>query len=146
MIVILLNMIIGKSSKLYNELYDDGVIFATPSLDYEYSRGYAHILITGQSPKPEEVYERFKQVVSNMRNSELDINEFNRIKKRIYGEYVKEYNDTANISRMFLADFFKGINSFDYLEEMTTISKEYVQQVLKNVFNEQKMIISVIKK
>ena len=145
-IEILLNMIIGKSSKLYNELYNDGVIFATPSLDYEYSRGYAHILITGQSPKPEEVYERFKQVVSNMRNSELDINEFNRIKKRIYGEYVKEYNDTANISRMFLADFFKGINSFDYLEEMTTISKEYVQQVLKNVFNEQKMIISVIKK
>ena len=71
---------------------------------------------------------------------------FNRIKKRIYGTYVKEYNDTADISRMFLADFFKGINSFDYLEEIATINKAYVQQVLKDVFDEQKMIISVIKK
>ena len=47
---------------------------------------------------------------------------------------------------MFLADFFKGINSFDYLEEIATINKAYVQQVLKDVFDEQKMIISVIKK
>ena len=145
-IEILLNMIIGKSSKLYKELYDEGIAYVTPSLDYEYSRGYAHILITGQSTQPEEVYKRFKQTVSNMKNSELDEKEFNRIKKRIYGTYVKEYNDTAGISRMFLADFFKGINSFDYLEEIATINKAYVQQVLKDVFDEQKMIISVIKK
>ena len=46
---------------------------------------------------------------------------------------------------MFLADSFKGINSFDYLEEISTINKGYVLQVLKDVFKEQKMIISVIK-
>jgi len=47
---------------------------------------------------------------------------------------------------MFLADFFKEINSFDYLEEMTTINEQYVEQVLKEVFDDKKMIISVIKK
>ncbi len=142
-IEILLNMILGKSSKLYKELYDEGLLFATPSLDYEYARGYAHILITGQSPEPEKVYEKFKQTVSNMK---IDSNEFNRIKKRIYGEYVKEYNDTADIARMFLADFFKEINSFEFLEEITVINEEYVEQVLKDVFNDKKMVISVIKK
>lgn len=145
-IEILLNMIIGKSSKLYKELYDEGAIFAVPGLDYEYAKGYAHILITGQSPQPEKVYEKFKNAVSEMKKSPIDSNEFNRIKKRIYGDYVKEYNNTADIARMFLADFFKEINSFDYLEEITTINEEYVQQILKNVFDEQKMIISVIKK
>ena len=142
-IEILLNMILGKSSKLYKELYDEGLLFATPSLDYEYTRGYAHILITGQSPEPEKVYEKFKQTVSNMK---IDSNEFNRIKKRIYGEYVKEYNDTADIARMFLSDFFKEMNSFDFLEEITVINEEYVEQVLKDVFNDKKMVISVIKK
>ena len=142
-IEILLNMILGKSSKLYKELYDEGLLFATPSLDYEYTRGYAHILIIGQSPEPEKVYEKFKQTVSNMK---IDSNEFNRIKKRIYGEYVKEYNDTADIARMFLSDFFKEMNSFDFLEEITVINEEYVEQVLKDVFNDKKMVISVIKK
>jgi len=145
-IEILLNMIIGKSSKLYKELYDEGLLFSVPSIDYEFSRGYAHILVTGQSPEPEKVYEKFKDTVSKMKESSIDIEEFNRIKKRIYGEYVKEYNDTADIARMFLADFFKEINSFDYLEEIPTINTQYLEQILKNVFDDKKMIISVIKK
>lgn len=139
-------MIIGKSSKLYKELYDEGLLFSVPSIDYEFSRGYAHILVTGQSPEPEKVYEKFKDTVSKMKESSIDIPEFNRIKKRIYGEYVKEYNDTADIARMFLADFFKEINSFDYLEEIPTINEQYLEQILKNVFDDKKMIISVIKK
>lgn len=145
-IEILLNMILGKSSKLYKELYEQGILFVTPSLDYEFARGYAHILITGQSPAPEKVYEKFKQKVEEMRNEPIDSQEFNRIKKRIYGGFVKEYNDTADIARMFLSDFFKEINSFDYLEEMTTINEQYVEQVLKDVFDDTKMVISVIKK
>ena len=142
-IEILLNMIIGKSSKLYKELYNNEMLFGVPSLDYEFSRGYAHILITGQSPDPEKVYERFKQTVANMK---IDSKEFNRIRKRIYGEYIKEYNDVEDIARMFLSDFFKEMNSFDFLEEITVINEEYVEQVLKDVFNDKKMVISVIKK
>ena len=68
-----------------------------------------------------------------------------RIIKMIYGEYVKEYNDIVDISRMFLADYFKGINSFDYLEEISTINVEYLNQVLKDVFNEKNMVLSVVK-
>ena len=143
---ILLNMIIGKSSKLYKELYEDGLLYATPSLDYEFSKDYAHILITGQSPNPEKVYEKFRQKVDNMKSNIIDSQEFNRIKKRIYGEYIKEYNDVSNIARMFLADFFKEINSFDYLEEMLIINEQYVDQVLKSVFDDTKMVLSVIKK
>ena len=145
-IEILLNMIMGKSSKLYKELYDEGLLFAVPSLDYEFARGYAHVLITGQSPEPEKVYEKFKKAVEKMKNSTIDTKEFNRIKKRIYGEYVKEYNDVEDIARMFLADYFKEINSFDYLEEISTINEQYVEQILKQVFDDKKMVISVIKK
>ena len=145
-IEILLNMIIGKSSKLYKELYDEGLLFTVPGMDYEYAVGYAHILITGQSKNPDKVYEKFVQEISNMKENGIDANEFNRIKKRIYGTYVKEYNDVADIARMFLADYFKEINSFDYLEEITTINEQYVQQILKDVFDENKMINSVIKK
>ena len=65
--------------------------------------------------------------------------------QRIYGNYVKEYDDVVSISRMFLSDYFKGINSFDYLEEINTINVDYLNQVLKDVFNEKNMILSVVK-
>ena len=63
----------------------------------------------------------------------------------IYGQYLKEYNDVSTISKMFLADYFKGINSFDYLEEIEGINVENLNQVLNDVFKEEKMVLSIVK-
>ena len=145
-IEILLNMIIGKSSKLYQELYNNGILYTVPSFDYEFSRDYAHILITGQSKEPEKVYEKLKQEIEKVKQDGINSEEFERIKKMLYGAYVREYDEPGDIARMFLADFFKGINSFEYLEELTIINEQYVEQILKETFNENKMVISVIKK
>ncbi len=142
---ILLTLLFGRSSELYQELYKEGVLFGAPSLDYEYGKNYAHVLITGQSPNPEKLYERFKQQVRKFKQNGINESDFERIKKTIYGRYVKEYNDVQDIARMFLADYFKGINSFDYLEEIDGVNVEYLNQVLNFVFKEDKMVISIVK-
>ena len=143
-IEILLNMVLGKSSRLYKKLYEDSLLLAQPSLDYEFTKEYAHIMITGQSKNPEIINEEFKKEVKRLKENGIDEKHFNRIKKKIYGDYIAEYNDVGTIARMFLADSFKGINSFDYLEKYNEISKEYTEQILKEVFKEDKMILSVI--
>ena len=143
-IEILLNLLIGRSSKLYEELYNNGIIFAQPSLDYEFTNIYAHVLISGQSNEPEKVYEKFKQQVEEIKKQGIPENDFNRLKKMIYGGYIKEYNDVVDEARMFLADYFKGINSFDYLEEIEGITVEYLEQILKDVFKKEKMVLSVV--
>lgn len=144
-IEILLNIIMGRSSKLYKELYNEGLIYSGASLDYEFSKTYAHILIAGQSTDPEKLYEKFKVRVKELIENGIDENDFERNKKMIYGGYVKEYNDVTDIARMFLADYFKGINSFDYIEEINSINVEYLNQVLKDVFKENKMVLSIVK-
>ena len=143
-IEILLNLLIGASSELYKKLYDMGNCFSVPSIEYESDKNYAHILIIGQSNEPEELYKMFKEEVEKFIQKGVNEEDFERTKKMIYGEYVKEYN-VVNIYRMFLSDYFKGINSFDYLEEINTINVEYLNQVLKDVFNEKNMILSVVK-
>lgn len=145
-IEILLNLILGRSSSLYKELYNEGVIFAQPSLEYEFTNDYAHILITGQATNTEELFNRFKNEISEMKQNGINEDDFDRIKKMIYGGYVKEYNDVSEIARMFLADSFKGINSFDYIEEIGSVNVEYGKQVLDTVFNENKMVLSTVKK
>ena len=145
-IEILLNILIGASSELYKKLYDIGNCYSAPSIEYDFDSNYAHILITGQSNNPEELYNMFKeQVKKSIDTTGINKQDFERTRKMIYGEYVKEYNDITDISRMFLSDYFKGINSFDYLEEINTINVEYLNQVLKDVFNEKNMILSVVK-
>ena len=144
-IEILLNMIIGKSSDTYKELYESGTLVSQPDMDYEFSKEYAHILISGQSNDPEKVKNKIENIVKKYQKSGLDAEHFNRIRKKIYGNYVVEYNNVGNIARMFLADSIKEINSFDYIEKFNEVTKEYTEDVLKNVFKRENMIMSVVK-
>ena len=143
-IEILLSMLLGNSSDLYKKLYEDGLLMQTTGNDYEFSKSYAHIMINGQSKEPRKVYEEFKNKLEEVKKDGLNSVDFERTKKMIYGRYTKEYNDVGDIARMFLADYFKGINSFEYLEEISTVTKEYAEQILNDVFKEEKMIISIV--
>ena len=142
---ILLDLIFGKSSKLYKKLYEDGKIFGEPSLSYEIGRKYSHILIAGQSNEPNFVYEEFKKTVEKMQKEGINIEDFKRLKKKEYGEYIREYNDDSDIARMFLTDALKGICTFDYLEEINRINVEYLNQMLESVFKKEKMVLSIVK-
>ena len=62
-IEILLYMLIGKSSKLYQKLYNENLLIAQPDLDYEFSKEYAHITISGQSNDPKKLAKEFKKEV-----------------------------------------------------------------------------------
>ena len=71
--------------------------------------------------------------------------EFNRIKKKLYGEFVKSYNDANNIATSFVQNYFRNINPFDYFEEFKGLDKNYTMQVLKDVFQKEKQIVSIVK-
>ena len=144
-IEILLNILFGQSSDLYKKLYNDGVLYSSPMLEYEFAKEYAHVLITGQAKEPEIVYNEFINEVKVLKEKGIKESDFTRIKKMIYGSYIKEYDGPQDIARMFLADYFKGINSFDYLEEADSVNLDYAKQVLDEVFNEDKMVLSVVK-
>ena len=144
-IEILLNIIAGKSSKLYKELYEKGMVMSPLDLDYEFSKQYAHIAISGQSNEPERVMEELKKEIEKLKKEGLESEQFERIKKKIYGDYITEYNDISGVARMLMADYFKGINSFEYIENHKQVTKEYTEKILKEIFDENKMVISIVK-
>ncbi len=145
-IEIILNILIGESSETFKELYEAGFLFNVPDLSYEFGNDYAHILISEKSNNPEEVYKKVKEKIKELMLNGVPNNDFNRIKKMIYGEYIKEYDDVSEIARMFLSDFMKGLNSFEYLEEIQKIDLNYINDVLKKNFKKEKMVLSVVRK
>lgn len=143
-IEVLLNMLIGKSSDLYKKLYNEGVLMSEPSFDYEFASEYAHILVSGSSKKTEVVQEELLKTIKAFKEN-LNEEDFNRMKKKVYGDYVASYNSVSDIARMFMSDYFKGINSFDYVEEYQTVTIEYAKQILMEIFDEKNEIISIVR-
>ena len=142
-IEILMNMFIGKSSDVYQNLYNEGIILAQPDLDYEFEKDYAHALIMGQTTNPKRVKEEILKEIEKQKEN-FDVESFERIKKKIYGEYVTEYNNVSDIARMFLSDYFKGINSFEYVEQYQAVTVEFTKEVLNELFDEKRCILSVV--
>ena len=138
---IIYNSILGKCSKPYQELYNKGLLMREMDCDYEFSYQYSHILFSGESNKPKEIYEF---IIDKLQNEEITQEDFERSKKRIYGEFVTEYDDVERVGRMFLADSVRGINSLDYIEELQKITLEYVRKLQKEIFKKEDSILSII--
>ena len=144
-IEILCDLIIGISSNLYKHLYEENIIYSKPTYEFDFSKDYAHILLTGQSKRPEKLFEEWKKEVEKFKENGINEEDFERIKKKIYGGYIRDFNEVGDIARMFLSDYFKGINSFDYLEEIEGINVDYANQVLNDIFKLENMVISIVR-
>ena len=142
---ILGEIIMGKSSKLFKRLYDEKLITSSLGFSYEYGRTFSHFIIQGVSEEPEKVIEEIKNEIEFFKARGISDEDFERTKKKIYGEYVKDFNDPDIIAARVLADYFNNINTFSFFEEFDCIRKEDLMDVLKSVFNEDKKVISIVR-
>ena len=138
-------ILFSKSSKLYKKLYENGKIFAEPTCNYEFSKTFSHILIQFQTKDIDEVVEEIINEINNLKKNGIDSIDFERAKRRVYGDLVRDFNEVSTIATIMVADYFKNINSFDYFEEFNSINKEYLEEILKELWIESKRVVSVVK-
>jgi predicted Zn-dependent peptidase len=144
-IKILLEMIMGRSSELYTRLYNEGLINRTFEFDYTSEENYAFSLFGGESPNPEKVREIICDKISGIYEDGLDRNSFERIRKALYGRFIRQFNSVERISHTFISVYFKNINMFDYLDAYDKIIFEYVEGLYREHFNLDNLAMSVIK-
>ena len=142
---IILEILLGKSSELYKKLYENKDLIVPLDYDYEFSQSYSHIIISSQAKDPKKIFEEIKKQVKKYIESGIHEEKFERIKKKIYGEYVMQYNDIDVISRNLLADHFKGIKPFEFIEEFKSLNINYANEILRKMFKEENMVISIVK-
>ena len=139
------NILFGKSSETFEKLYEEGKLISAPTIDYEKKKTYSHVMIQFQTDDIEDVIKEITNKIETIKINGILEEDFQRIKKKIYGEIVKDYNDVSNIATSLVSDYFKNINSLDYFNAINEIDKSYIEKVLKEVFVENLKVISVIK-
>lgn len=142
---LLMSMIIGKSSELYTELYDKGLINSTFEMDFSIEKSYAYSMMGGESINPEAVKDRIIREIHKMRDNGLDQKILDRLLKASKGRFLRQMNSLESISRMFINLHIKGVTMFDYLNVYDTISFDYITDVFDKHFDFERMALSVIK-
>lgn len=142
---IALELIAGKSSDLYENLYNKGLVTREFGLSFSYEEDYAYTSFDVETSNYNEVVTNVINKIEDLKTNGIDSEEFERVKKMLYGNFVKGFNDVSKIATMVVSDYFKGINSFDYVDAYNKIDKEFVEDTIKKHFNKDKMAISVVK-
>ncbi|NSW90725.1 MAG: insulinase family protein [Firmicutes bacterium] len=141
---ILLEIFMGRSSQLYNKLYEEGLINNTFEFDYTAEENYAYSTIGGESIEPGKVKEKIIDTVCFLLKDGLNKEDFQRVKKSLYGKLIRWFNSLEKVSEMFISGYFKGINIFDYFNIYDKINLEYLNHVMKGHFNLDRFAVSVI--
>ena len=144
-IQILLEMLVGGSTKLYEDLYNEGLVNKELGTDFSSEEDYAFSAISGEAKEPDKVIERINERIKELKEKGLDEEEFERTKKMLYGRFVRGFEDVSTIANMFVNDFFRGVNTSTYVEAYKNMNKEYVEDVLINHFDFEKQAVSIVR-
>lgn len=141
---ILLKLIFGKGTAIYKELYEKGLINDSFSVDYTMQPDYAFSEISGESKNPKEVYDKILNEIKRIRNEGISVEDYERAKKVLWGEYIRTYNDIEEFSHAFLSMYMMGVDLLNYEEVYKSVTFEDIQKRFENHFNIENAALSVI--
>ena len=141
---ILMQMLFGKSSKLYRELYEKGLINNSFSLEYTMQPDYGYSSIDGESAEPKTVYNAVLDEIERVRKEGLCKKDFERMKKVMWGRYIRSQNDVEDFAGTFLQLHFMGIDYFNYYDVYKTVTFEDVKKRFEEHFVKERSALSVI--
>lgn len=142
---LLLDIIFGKSSELFEDLYDKGLIDDSFGGEYSGDLNYGHTIIGGKSKNPKEVLKITNNYIEKKIKEGLNKEDFQRIKKKQIGENLSYFNSIEFIGSSFISYFFKGINFIEYIDVLKETSFEKVEERFKNHFLKERQVLSIIK-
>ena len=141
---IFLTNILGNGSDFYMKLYEDGVIGKNFGYDYNYGPGYGHIIIGGESEKPEEAYSLLKEELIGSSLKEISKEDFYRIKRKLKGESLIYLNSLEYIANAYITAHYKGIGFFNYFKELEAFDYEKYLRMQKNYNFQGKSVLSAV--
>lgn len=133
---LLLDILLGKSTGLYYQLYEEGLINDHFGVSYTGEEGYGHVIIGGETPDPGRLYTALLSGIQDSRARGIDPEDFHRQKNKMLGEFLKSFNSLEFIANNFLTYHFKDINFFDYIDVLSQVTLEEVQERLQGLFQE----------
>ncbi len=141
---VLIDTILGKTSQLYNGLYESGLIDATFSASYTSEDNFAYTMMGGDTDNPKKLNEAIFKGLGAMAKRGIDAAAFERKKRKMLGGFLRHF-DSAESRAISLASFLqKRVNIFDYLKVINGLKAEAAQERLCEHLRREFSAVSVI--
>lgn len=141
---ILLEVLAGKTSPLYKDLFEKGLINTGFGTEYFTGYGFESILFEGESRDPHAAAQLIKNEIRRLREEGIDPSIFEASRKKLYGREIMAFNDVDQIANAMISNYFSGFSLFDALALYPQITLEDIENRLRSTMEEQYAALSVV--
>ncbi len=138
---ILIELLFGKSSAFYEELYNQGLINNGFSYEYEAVPMYAYTALMGESTDPYAV----RDAIARTAKAPVITDEaLNKVKKSLIGRYLRQFNGVEWLANNIMSMLLYDINVFDYIDLVGAVTVDTLMARAAEHFTDDKLCINVV--
>lgn len=139
---VLLDLLFGKSSENYNQLYNEGLIDETFSYDYTQEQGFGFAMIGGDTGDADKLADKLeKMLLEAKKGSVISEEQLERAKKKKIGSFLRAVNSPEYIANQFTRYAFNDMNLFDVVPTLEKITLKDVQSLASEVISEERFSV-----
>ena len=140
----LMHMLAGRSSALYNTLYAEGLIDASFDWDYDCEHDYGFAMFEGRSNSPDRLVERVAEGIDSFLGAGVDPDEFERTRRRVIGSMLRSFDSLEFIAYNFLTYHFRNMRLIESVDAAKSIAPGEAEAVARDLFDPDLLAVSVI--
>lgn len=139
---VFLDMLFGKSSTYYSELYNDGLIDETFHYDYTQENGFGFLTVGGDTEKPDELAEKVQSLLLKAKQQSLFTEEgLERTKKKKIGAFLRAINSPEFIANQFTRYAFNEMDLFEVVPTLESLKFDDIQTVASTIISEERFTV-----
>ncbi len=131
---LMLRIQFGSMSPWYKKALEEGIINMSFGFEvFSSDLGYFSILFSGESDRPDELYESLVKEIEDCKTKPVDAELFAILQKEKYGTEVFKYNQVTNCTETMCFHYIQGLNCFDsfkFMAELTVDDIENAKRLL----------------
>ncbi|GHH96588.1 EF-P 5-aminopentanol modification-associated protein YfmH [Neobacillus kokaensis] len=139
---LMLDLLFGKSSNHYYELYNDGLVDDSFSFDYTQEQGFGFAMVGGDTTNPDELAERIEKILLSAKTKgSFTEEQLDRAKKKKIGAFLRAVNSPEYIANQFTRYAFNDMDLFDVVPTLEGISLSDVESLAGEVISEERFSV-----
>lgn len=139
-----LDAVLGRSSDTFQELYEEGLIDDGFGARYSCDTRFAHTVMGGETPDPDRLEKRLKEVLLQAAGRGVDPESFERLRRREVGEFVAAMDSPEMVANSLAVLHFRGVTPLDYLDVLQKLDHRFASEALRDHVAEERMAVSVV--
>jgi predicted Zn-dependent peptidase len=139
---VMLDILFGKSSENYTELYAEGLIDDTFSYDYSQEQGFGFAMVGGDTNEPDVLAGKLESMLMKAKAGGVFTEEsLERTKKKKIGAFLRAVNSPEYIANQFTRYAFNEMDLFDVVPVLESLKLDDITQAAESLIAEERFTV-----